>query len=117
MKILSAQMRSEGGQVIWTRQLPHGTSSACEETLVSFLLLWFFVHDTRVLVARGLDPIAFPYSSRQAANLAGAEEHLFCRKEALANHISFMIDVEAQPAELLVHLQDFKLPSGFPLES
>ena len=70
-----------------------------------------------LLVAQSPAPIAIPLSSRLAANLAGVERFLYGRLDALAEGVTFVIHVEAQPPEFFLHLQHFELASRCPLES
>jgi hypothetical protein len=67
------------------------------------------------LVAQGLDPTAFPQFPRSPANLAGVEGFLFGGFEALPNYVVRHSDVDAETAELLFHLHDFKLRWPSPL--
>jgi hypothetical protein len=68
-------------------------------------------------VAQGLDPAAFPLFPRLPANLASTEGFPYGGFDALANGVIRIIDVDSQPAEFLLHLQDFKLASAcFVLE-
>jgi hypothetical protein len=72
--------------------------------------------DRCMLVAQNLDPPTFPQCSRLPTNLAAAGRFHFGGFEALAYGVMGAADVDAQPAELLLHLQDFKLASAFLLE-
>ena len=65
-----------------------------------------------VLVAQSLDPIIFPQLARLTANLASMEGLQLGSKKALVNGVIRKIDIDAQAAELLFHLQDFELASA-----
>jgi len=69
-----------------------------------------------VFVTQGFDPIVTPPFSPLPANLAGAEGLPFSGKDASANGIIRVVHVDAQAAELLLNLQDFKLASACMLE-
>jgi hypothetical protein len=69
-----------------------------------------------VLVAQSLAPIAFPLFPRLPADLASVGGLLFGDLDPLANGVTRVVHIEAQPAELFLHLQYFKLSSGFLLE-
>jgi hypothetical protein len=68
-----------------------------------------------MLIAQGLNPIILPQSPGLTANLASVEGFLF-GGFTLANGLICVIHVDAQAAELCLHLQDFKLASAFLLE-
>jgi hypothetical protein len=70
----------------------------------------------RVLVAQSLNPTVFPLPSRPTANLAGIEGLLLGGFDTLANCVIRIIDEYSQPAEFLVHLQDFTLMFSCPLK-
>jgi hypothetical protein len=56
-----------------------------------------------MLVAQRLDSVFFPQFAGLPANLASMVGLQFGMKQALANGVIRIIDVDAQPAELLLH--------------
>jgi hypothetical protein len=68
-------------------------------------------------IAYSFAVIAFPLSSRLPADLACTEGLLLCDSDALANRfIPTTVYIQAQTAELLLHLPDFKLGSACRFE-
>jgi hypothetical protein len=66
-------------------------------------------------VTQRLNPTAFPPLSRLAADLAGMEGFLYGGFDALTNGVVRTVHMDAQPSELLFHLQYFKLASSLLL--
>ena len=73
---------------------------------------------SRVLVALGLNPIAFPQCSRLPANLAGMEGLLFGGFDALADRVIRVIHVDNGygARQTSLSLAGFQTCSRLPLE-
>ena len=69
-----------------------------------------------MLIAKRLNPIAFPPLSRLPADLTSDEGFQSRLSNRLNNFFSLVIHMDSQLAKLFFHLQKFKLKSARPLE-